>query len=447
MNARWHKIRQFFRHEVWTYDLSSLTGIKALVMRLFLVSRLVVKGFRDDNLTVQASALTFTSLMSLVPLLAIALSLLKGLGAGDEFIQRIHTNIDDMPVEFQSFIEQMLDIVNRTNFWALGWVAVVVLFFAVIQMMGSIEASFNDVWGIRSSRAYWRRVVNYLSIIVIVPVLILLAFAINASMSSEAVISRLGEAAFAYKALLKILPFLSTTLALFALFALVPNTMIRFVPAIISSAVTAVLWLAWQNFYVKMQVGVSSSTAIYGTFFASVPIFLAWLYVSWIIILLGAELCFALQNHATYDLERSAGNANTRARIMLAFSITLQAGERFRNGGALFNASEFADRHRIPVRLINDLIRLLVRGGLLVEVAGHEECYVLRRPLDEVSLRLIVDLVLEDGVGPERYGFGSDTEAVNAAMLNYDRSLEGALAGTSIKDLLDQHPLKPEPAK
>jgi len=444
MKTVWQKTKQFLLHDVWVSELSSLTGIKALVTRLLRIGQLVVKGFRDDNLTVQASALTFTSLISLVPLLAIALSLLKGLGASDEFIARIHENIKDMPLEFQSFVDQMLEIVNRTNFWALGWVAVIVLFIGVIQLLGSIEASFNSVWGIRSSRAYWRRVINYISIIVIVPVFILIGFAINASMSSMAVISRLGEAASMYTAMLKILPFLSTTLAILALFTMVPNTVIRMRPALISSVVTAILWLVWQTVYVRMQIGVSSSTAIYGTFFASVPIFLAWLYVSWVIILLGAELCFALQNHATYDLERSAGNANTRSKIMLAFAITLQAGKSFQRGDALFNASQFAERHRIPVRLINELIRVLVRGGLLVAVAGQEECYVLRRPLGDISLKDIVNLVADDGIGPERYGFGADAQAVNAAMLCLDQGMDVALAKTSIQQLLDQYPANAE---
>jgi membrane protein len=447
MNSGWQRIRQFLLHDVWVSELSSLTGIKALVTRIFRIGRLVVKGFRDDRLTVQASALTFTSLISLVPLLAMALSLLKGLGASEEFILRLQANLEDMPDEFQSFVNQMLDIVNNTNFWALGWAALGVLFFAVIQMLGSIEATFNTIWGVRSSRAYWRRVVNYLSVVVIVPVLILFGFAVNASLSSEAVISRLGEAAFVYQTLLKSLPFFSTAVAMFALFALVPNTAIRIRPAVTSAVLTAAAWLIWQNVYVTMQVGVSSSTAIYGTFFASVPIFLAWLYVSWVIVLLGAEFCFALQNHATYDLERSAGNASQRAKVMLAFAITLQAGQSFRRGGALLNASEFAGRHRIPVRLINELIRLLVRGGLLVEVAGEEPCYVLRRPIEEISLKHIVDLVQLDGVGPERYGFGADAPAVEAAMRCLDQGLEGALADTSIKDLLARVPATPEDAR
>ncbi|HMO49634.1 MAG TPA: YhjD/YihY/BrkB family envelope integrity protein [Kiritimatiellia bacterium] len=441
MKAFLSRARQFLVHDVWSADIASLTGIKALVKRLLRIGELVVRGFRDDNLTVQASALTFTSLISLVPLLAIALSLLKGLGAGDEFITRIRDNMEEMPVEFQAFIEQMLDIVNRTNFWALGWVAVVVLFLTVVQVLSSIEASFNQVWGIKSSRAFWRRFVNYISLVVVVPVLILVAFAVNASLSSDAVIARLGEWAAAYRALLQALPFLTTTAALFFLFIFVPNTAIHARPALVSAVVTALLWLGWQNVYVSLQIGVAKNNAIYGTF-ASVPIFLAWLYVSWVIVLLGAELCFALQNHATYDLERMAGRASARARIMLAFSIVLQAGQAFLRGHALFDAAAFAGVHRIPVRLINEIIRLLVRGGLLVEAAGHEACYVLRRPLEDITLKQIVDLVTEDGSGPDRFGFGGDASAVFAAMDCLDRGLDGELAGTTLRQLLEAHPIE-----
>lgn len=445
MKELFARLVSFIRHDLWAADMASLTGPRGLLRRLLRISELVMRGFRDDRLMVQASALTFTSLVSLVPLLAIALSLLKGLGAGDDFILYLRDNLENMPLEFQTFISQLLDNVNRTNFWALGWVAVVVLFLAVVQVLSSIEASFNQVWGIASSRAFWRRFVNYISIVVVVPVLILAAFTINASLSSEAVIARLGEAAFAYKMLLKLLPFLSTVVAVFFLFVFVPNTAIRFRPAAVSSVITALLWLGWQSVYVSLQVGVARSNAIYGTF-ASVPIFLMWLYVSWVIVLLGAELCFALQNHATYDLERSAGRANHRARVMLAFSIALRAGEAFRRGDALFDAAAFAQLHRIPVRLINELIRLLVRGGLMVEVADHEHCFVLRRPLEEITLKHIVDLVHHDGAGPEKFGFGGDAPAVFAAMACLDAGLEGALARTTIRDLLEAHPIKETPA-
>jgi membrane protein len=319
-----------------------------------------------------------------------------------------------------------------------------VLFLSVVQVLSSIEASFNQVWGIKSSRAFWRRFFNYISIVVVVPVLILVAFAINASLSSEAVFARLGEAASIYRAMLHLLPFASTTVAIFFLFAFVPNTTIHMRPAMISAVVTALLWLGWQKVYVGLQLGMARSNAIYGTF-ASVPIFLAWLYVSWVIVLLGAELCFALQNHATYDLERSAGRANNRARVMLAFSIALQAGQAFLRGDALFNAVEFAGVHRIPVRLINELIRLLVRGGLMVQTADQEACYVLRRPLEEITLKQIVDLVHHDGAGPERFGFGDDAPAVFAAMACLDQGMEGALARTTIRQILDAHPIKADP--
>jgi len=438
------RVRQFILHDVWTSELSSLTGIKAIIRRLIRISELVIRGFRDDHLTIQASALTFASLISLVPLLAIALSLLKGLGGGEEFINRIQTNMADMPVEFQAFIDTTLDIVNRTNFWAMGWVAVIVLFLTVVQVMGNVEMSFNKVWGVNSSRALLRRFFNYISIIIVVPVLIMLAFAMNASMSSEAVITRLGEAAYVYTALLRCLPFVSTTAAIFLLFVFVPNTNIHFRPALISAVITALMWLGWQNIYVSLQVGVAKSNAIYGTF-ASVPIFLMWLYVSWVIILLGAELCFALQNHVTYDLERSAGQANNQVKVMLAFAIALQAGRSFLRGDSLFNAAEFARVHRIPVRLINELIRIFVRGGLMVETAEHEQCYVLRRPLEEISLKQIVDLVQQDGTGPERYGFGDDAPAVLAAMASLDKCMEGALAGASIKQWLEKYPAAAEP--
>ncbi len=436
-----HRARNFILHDVWASDLTRLTGIRAVIKRILRVAELVMRGFREDLLPEKAAALTFTSLISLVPLLAIAFSLLKGLGAGDEFIARVQENTEVMPVEFQAFVQQMLDIVNRTNFRALGWVAVAVLFVTVVQVLSSIESVFNHIWGVSSARGILRRIINYTGIVVLVPVLILMAFAVNASLSSESVIARLGELAGLYRTLLQLAPFFSTALAIFLLFVGVPNTRIHVRPALISAIVTALMWVGWQHLYVTLQIGVARSNAIYGTF-ASVPIFLGWLYVSWVILLLGAELAFALQNHATYDLERSAGQANNRARVMLAYAIALQAGRAFQQGAAIFNAVEFAARHRIPIRLINELIRMLVRGGMMVETAGESGGYVLRRPLEDITLKQIVDLVNQDGAGPEKFGFGDEAAAVASAMERFDRGVDERLGQTTLRTLIDDFPVK-----
>ena len=142
------KLKRFLTSDTWNAELSTLTGVRNVIVRFVRGFQLVGKGFREDDLFMHASALTFSLLMALVPLLAIAFAVLKGLGAGEEASLRLMNSVNTMPTQFQAFVAQMLDIVSRTNVAALGWVGVVVLFVTVVQVLGSVERSFNKVWGI-----------------------------------------------------------------------------------------------------------------------------------------------------------------------------------------------------------------------------------------------------------------------------------------------------------
>ena len=300
----WQRLRQFLLHDVWDIELSTLSAGKSLPIRLVRVAQLIIKGFTEDDLAVHASALTFVTLMSLVPMLAVGFALLKGFGFGQEQIDTLLQWKSSMPGQFQSFLDSVLNIVNTTNFAALGWVGLGFVIFTAVIMLASMEVSFNRIWGITKMRSPLRQAANYISMIVLVPLLIGAASAVEASL--KGLVPILPESvSFVVHNLLRLTSFFMTWLAFWFLYMFLPNTRVRASPALISSLVGAILWLGWQKAYISLQMGVARYNAIYGTF-ASVPIFLAWLYMSWVIVLLGAELAFALQNAATYRMESAA---------------------------------------------------------------------------------------------------------------------------------------------
>jgi membrane protein len=215
----------------------------------------------------------------------------------------------------------------------------------------------------------------------------------------------------------------------------VPNTRVRALPALASSLVGALLFLGWQKIYISLQVGVARYNAIYGTF-ASVPIFLAWLYVSWVIVLLGAELSFAFQNSATYQLEGVSDSASPRARLVLALSILRDAAHSLRTGAPRFETSAYARAHRVPIRLINHLVRMCVRHGLLAETAERQGIYVLLRAPDSVCLREIVDLVLQEGAPPETLGLLHLDPAIDQVLTSVDNGLNQSLETLTLNHLL-----------
>lgn len=429
------QLKNFLLHDAWTTELSSMSGWHRLLVRFVRVGQLVIRGFREDDLTVHASSLTFATLVSLVPLLMIGFAILKGFGGGEEASARMSELISGMPVQFRDFVQQMVDIVLRANFKTLGWVGVAVLFVTVVQVLGSIEASFNRVWGVASPRTLWRKFTNYVSIVVVVPVLVMTAFALSATLKNQVVSAHLEEWAWLARTLLRLTPLVTVWLAFFFLFVFMPNTHVSRRAAASSAFLSALLWLGWQKIYINMQVSLSRYDAIYGTF-ASIPIFLLWLSVCWMIVLLGSEIAFALQHHVTYHLERSAGQASMQAKVSLAVAAVLEAARALSGGRSVLNVSDYAHQHRVPVRLLNDLIGLLQRGGLMAELADQPGAYVLLRGPDHIKVNEVVNLLLRDGSGPERLGLDKLPSSVRDVVNVLNGGIDAGLGDRTFADLL-----------
>ncbi len=439
-DGRWSQLRQFFAHDAWMDDLSSMSGLRALAVRLLRIGQLVIRGFREDDLAVHAASLTFSTLMSLVPLLTLGFAMLKGFGGGEEASVRLAEAMEGMPRQFRDFVQQMVDLVLKANFKTLGWVGIAVLFVTATQVLGSIEASFNRVWGVASARPLWRKFTNYVSVTVVVPVLIMTAFAVSATLKNQVVATHLAEGSVLGRTALALTPLATVWLALFLLFIFMPNTHVSRRASAFSALLGAALWIGWQRIYVNLQVTLSKYDAIYGTF-ASVPIFLLWLFVSWMIILLGAEIAFAVQHHQTYHLERTAAQASIRTRLALAIAAVLEAARASAGGRAVLNLSNFAHTRCVPVRLLNDVASLLERGGLLAELADAPGTYALLRAPDQLRVREVVALLLNDGTAPRAAVMDDEVQRAAAQVV---AELEGAVADNlgerTFRDLLAATP-------
>jgi membrane protein len=424
------RLRRLLFHDVWDIDLTSLSSVRAGVVRFVRIVHLATKGFREDNLPLHASALTFSTLVALVPILAVALSMARGLGAGQELMARLNDLIADMPDQIREYLEDVINQVNTTNFYAIGTTGGFVLLAMVIQMLSSIEASFNRIWRVSRSRNLLRRGANYISTLVVVPVLVLAAGAAVAFF--EPLIQRLGGAAV-YGVLLQLSPLLATWFGF--LYVYMPNTRVHAGPAFASGLLGAVLWLTWLRFYVAVQPGVSGYGVIYGTL-ASVPIFLAWLYVSWVIILLGAEIAFAVQNATTYSMERAAPRASIQAKLILALAVVSRAAETLASSKGPFESEKFARDRSVSIRLVNEILALLCKAGLLAEIAEAQGRYVLLKAPERIAVKEVIDIILRDGSQPEELGLAGMREVIQDVLSTVDESMERSLNRLTILDLL-----------
>lgn len=425
------RIKRLLGGDIWDIDLTSLSAERLFLVRLLRVGQLIVRGFKEDDLPVHASALTFVTLMSLVPILAVTFAMLKAFGFAQTQMDQILTWKTTLPPDMQRFVDNLLDIVQNTNITALGVVGVVFLIVTSIMVLASVEVSFGRIWGITKARPVLRKIANYIAIIVIVPLLLAIAGTLEASLKSGGLI--LPETVgWALRNLLQLTSFFTTWMAFWCLYLFVPNTRVRLGPSLLAGLVGALLFMLWQKIYLGLQLGVGRYNAIYGGF-ASIPIFLVFLYNTWVIVLLGAELCFALQNAVTFQLESSAMNASARARLILAVSIARAAADAFLENRPRFEIQRYAREHRVPIRLVNDIVRLLVRRNVLVETAEPPGAFILTRAPETLGLSELADLVLADGVKPEALGLTDTRDA--EAVRRLDEGIEASLGSLNLREL------------
>lgn len=422
----------FLRDGVWEADLSRLPWWLSIPIRILRVFILMLRGIKDDELLYRASALTFITLVSIVPMLSIAMAVSKGLGYDQYVLGKIAEFGQTQPVNVQKMLAEIISLVENTNFQSLGWIGVAFLILTATMVLNGLEKTLNRIWGIVHHRNMIRRIANYISLLFVVPIFIGVAGTLQGIAMSDNVI----PVSVLYNFLIGYMPFISTCIGLALLYVMLPNTRVGWLPALISGLVGAAVWLLWQKAFINLQLSVVKYNAIYGTF-ASLPIFLIWLHTSWVIILLGAEVGFAVQYHNTLHLERGALDANVHVRELLALSIMADNARIFTRGGPVFDKTRYADRHKVPIRLVNDILEVLVDSGLLIEVADHENSYALGRSPKAIPLRRIVGLIRETGKGVDDFGLEDIEHPIREVLDRIDRGVSGALADQNLDALVE----------
>ena len=394
LNERLVAIRNFALRAIGALPGDDRGG--SLLARLIRVGHLLFRGYADDDLTIHASSLTFVTLTSLVPILAVGFALVKGFGFGADQLATVEQMewFLQMPAQWQEFVQKILDIVNTTNFAALGWIGLAFFVLTAVLLLANVEKSFNRVWGVDKNRSLLRQIANYTSVLVLVPVLIGLAGALKAQVAINRKILDVDVNAWAQN----LASFGILWLVIGFLYVFVPNTRVRLRSALVSSLLTTVVFLGWMQMFTVMQTGVVNYNRIYGAF-AAVPVFMLWMYVTWVILLLGAEFTFALQNSDTYQLESAADTASMRSRILVALMVLRRAGRAMAGEREMFDAAAFARQVKAPIRLINSVVATLAKRGYLAQVASRDAGYVLMRAPETVRIRDLVAELMHEGGG------------------------------------------------
>ena len=439
LRTAFRRVKDFAGQDIWDLELTSVSFIKRQVVRLVRILLLTLKGFREDELTLRASGLTFISLLTLAPLLAFVFTIFKGMGRGREMIEQIKGFVAEMPVQVQEFVQTILDYVESSSTVGVGGMAVLVLLYAVLKMMGNIEHSFNRVWGISHSRPFARKVTDYVSTLVLVPMLIMVSGALRGIRFSSVWMAQPEAVHLFYGKVLLLAPLFAVCIAFSVLYIFMPNTRVRISSALMAAFVAALVWMGWQKFYILSQSWLfagESKDKVFGVF-AAVPIFMLWLYVSWTIVLFGAELAFAMQNFGTYAREQKAGKASGESRVLLGIAVVAEMTRAMLGSRPTFSASAYAREHGVPIRLLNDVIGVLEGVGLVGRISEDTGEFVLLKAPDQLGVQHVVDVMLQDGARPISLGLSHLDPAANHAWETAAGAMHQALGDKSFRVLVE----------
>lgn len=401
---------------------------------------MVVRDFVQNLVKLQAMALAFETLLSLAPLLAVVFSLLKAFGVHNRMEPALAEALAPLGEKGQEITDHLIGFVDKMSASALGSVGLVTLFITVLSLMSTIEDSFNHVWRVKSPRRLARRFSDYLSAIVVGPVLVFAAVTITATLQNNAIVHALASLQ-AFGAvilfLLRLIPYITLWGAFTFVYIFIPNTRVRLSSALVGGLVAALLWqtVGW-----GFAVFVTSSTRYYVIYssFAILLLFLLWLHVGWMIVLLGAQVAYAHQHIHFYQREHDLLAQSTSGREKLALQLLVLIGRNFYQGLDPINVLELSNRMRLPAGVIKELLQMLTQTRVLISLAD-EESFVLGRDPQSISIKEILDSIRNGGKKANLLSDGNQEESqVNELLLKVDQSVSKALEGQSLGTLIER---------
>ncbi len=299
----------------------------------------------------------------------------------------------------QKVVEQIKSFIANVHSGALGLTGTIALVFVAIGLLSTIEATFNDIWGVSRGRNWFVRIIHYWAAITLGPLVVILAMGLAVGSQFQVAQDFIEETPIIGGLIFKLIPFFVLSGSFMLLYQLMPNTKVHWKAALVGGVVAGVLWVANGNANALFASRVVSASKIYGSL-SAIPIFLFGLYLSWTILLFGAQVAYAYQNRRAYVQEKLAESVNQRGREFIALRLMTLVGQRFHRGERPPSAGDIAEALAVSSRLISQILQPLLQSKLLVEVATPEAAYCPARPLESISYEDILH-TLRVGKGQE----------------------------------------------
>jgi membrane protein len=430
-----------FTDKLLLADLEDLPSIQRGLFRHIRILYHAVGGFNENRCPLLASALTYTTLLSLVPLLALMFAILKGFGVQNRIEPIL---LEKLSAGSEQIVSQLIGYINKTDVKALGAVGLASLLVTAISVIGNIEFALNRIWGVQRTRTFGRKFADYLSVLLTCPILFVAALGMTSSVENVDMVRwilALPGMGYLILALAALTPYVLMWIALTFIYDYLPNTRVRFASALYGGIIGGTLWQLAQWGYVHFQVGVARYNAIYGAF-AQLPIFLVWLYMGWNIVLFGAVMSFAHQNIRTSGKDPNVADAPFASREELGLKLLWLIGRHFVDGEPRYSAETLARELVVSVRIVAEILECHCKAGFLVAATAADNLdplYVLARPPEKILVADVLDTMRTYGGEPVAMRRLPVEDRLKAVLGRAGESRRAALGHMTLRDLLPEN--------
>ena len=437
------KIIDFIRVDIWRIPLKNMPKYQFFLIKQLRVLLLAFRGYKEDKLGLRASALTYFSMMSVVPVVAMGFGIAKGFGFDKYLENQLVQNFSGQQEVLDWIIKFAHSFLENTKGGIIAGIGIAILIWTVMKVLGNIESSFNAIWQIRTPRVWFRKFSDYLSMMLIAPVLLILSTSANVFISTQltrimAEVDILGYISPIIFFLIKLIPYVLFWLVLTIIYMVMPNTKVNFQSAFVAGIIGGTMFVFLQWVYIHFQVGVSRYNAIYGSF-AALPLFLIWLQTSWLIILFGAEISFAVQNVERYEFDPDIQNLSSFSERVLTLMVARLIVKRFENGEEPLTDKEISQKLEIPIRLVRNILFVLNESKILTELVTFqykEKAYQPAQDIHKITVSYILNAIDHNGVDKILAADSTEKNQIKKLLNDFDLAIQNAKGNMLLKDIV-----------
>ena len=392
----------FLKVDIWRVQRDEVSAVRFFFYKLLKMLLLTVEWFLDKKMFVAAASLTYSTLLAIVPIIAVVFAIARGFGYNIYIEQWFRDTLSSQPQAAEIIISFVNSYLIHTKSGVFLGVGLLFMLWTVIMLIDNIEQVFNDIWQVNKPRSIYRTITDYTSMFFLAPIGIVVTSGLTIAVTSFAG-NNLSET-YVLGPLLRFLidltPFLLMSAVFVFLYIFMPNTKVNFSSAIVPGILAGCAMQGLQFAYIHSQIWVTGYNAIYGSF-AALPLFLLWVQISWIICLFGANLCYTNQNLEDFAFRTNTSDLSHRYKLMLSLLLASRICKRFEEGERPYTALELKLQTGIPIRMVHDLLNELVELNVISEVntgdKGDDTYYQPAISLDKLSVRMVVDRIEAKG--------------------------------------------------